>query len=134
MGTPKRVVEWRGGANVGGAGCLSPQVSWPGAHLIATENRIEFETELAIFPFFPSGCSLDKSSVIAVREYKGLSPLDIVTGGVQIVHNDKNSPPFVVLWTFRPKKLLRELRALGYRIGKRRWWWDTFLNPERYEV
>jgi hypothetical protein len=126
-----QTVEWHGGISLGGTGCISLGVWGPLATLDATGAGITFS--MPPYPLLiPSRCFIEKSTIITVREYLGMQVY--FSRGVQIVHTNKDSPPpFVVFWTWQPKKLLRQLQALGYPIGKRRVWWDTFTRPDESE-
>lgn len=97
----------RGGARVGD-GLIPINYSWPFAVISADDQTLT--VRIKVF-FFSRVYSLAKADIIRLVGGKGL-----MGHGFQIEHSDRSHPSHMIFWCFRPKKLVRELRDLGYPV------------------
>lgn len=101
--------KW-GGVTIGYRYSMSLNSGWPSAHLTATETGIKLRVFWKQYHF-------EKASISAIVQFNGL--LGFLARGIRILHTKDNYPRFIVFWPFNRKKLVSELRRLGYPIDDR---------------
>jgi hypothetical protein len=104
-----------GGARVGDSFGASANFTFPFARLRATPNCIVLSVWWGWLVRRLWGLAktyeFDKASIVEISKYKGL-----ISTGLRISYSQKDYPPFVVFWTFRFRRLKRELERLGYTV------------------
>ncbi len=90
----------------GGARVDHYNATWPFASLKANKDNINLSVLGKKYIF-------DKDKIKNIRKYRGLFSV-----GLKIEHDITDMPNHIVFWTFRFKKLKKELKALGYLVAE----------------
>lgn len=103
-------IQQRGGARIGN-GITPFNCTWPFAVLKVDQERLSLRVKIL---FFSGEYVIQKCRIERMVEVIGfLSP------GIRIEHNDHSQPTQLIFWCFGAKRLLTELRELGYPVEPR---------------
>ena len=96
----------RGGLRWGSNFWYGSNATWPFATLKATPQNLDIS--VGIGPLRRT-FAFNRSDIQEVSIKSGL-----ISKGLKVTHLRSDCPPVIVFWTFRPRRLLSEMAALGY--------------------
>ena len=100
----KKNISRIGGAQIGYGNSTAYGASWPFAYLKVTEDNI-------LLMFLWNKYYFDKKNITYLKKYKGC-----ILSGLQIVHDVKGCPTFIVFRTFNFDELKSQLEEWGYNF------------------
>ena len=78
----------------------------PFAKISIDPNSVEIKSTFRSKPY-----QLKKNQIIGLKKYAG-----VMSSGLQIEHNRKDIPQFIVFWSFKLPELISELEGMDYSI------------------
>ena len=98
--------KFRGGLRSGDSYIFSNNFTWPFAIIEISKEFIAISAPGVKLLF-------GANAIHAIKERDGL-----FSKGIQIEHQDKSNPSYVVFWTFRRKLMIDCFKRLGYRVAE----------------